>query len=535
MAAVVSLARREGSWAALVAAALASLVVAAGLQGVDLAAAVYRVDLFHRAGLALWDSQWYGGHWTLDYSVLFPAVAATFGITLTEVLSATVAAWTFDRLVTAHYGAQARAGSLLFAVGTLAQVAIGQLPFLLGEALALVALWALSRRFYAVSLALALAASLASPLAGAFLCLAAAACLLSAWPRRRLSYLGLAGAAVLAAAAPALLFRGAGPMPFPALDFAVLLVVFAVGILAVPASHGSLRIAAMIYLGAIVASYVLPTAVGGNVSRLGECVGAPLLTCVLWPQRRRLLAAVALPMLLLQWGPAVGTVVRSAGDPSADAAYFRPVLAFLAAHAAPRGRVEGVPTALHWEAAYLAPAIPLARGWERQLDTADNPLFYDGALTAATYRAWLSDNGVRYVALPDVPLDYAATTEGRLLRAGVPGLRQVWQSAHWRIYALSGAPGMLTGRGEITALGPAAVAIHADAPGRLVLRIRYSEYWTAVGGRACLTGAPGGWIAINARTAGDLGLRLRFPSSSGDSSCAQPTHAATPTLAADGH
>ncbi len=533
MAEVVSLARRERSWVALVVAALASAVVTAGLQGVDLAAAVYRVDLFHRAGLALWDSQWYGGHWTLDYSVLFPAVAATFGMTLTEVLSAAVAAWTFDRLVTAHYGAQARAGSLLFAVGTLAQVAIGQLPFLLGEALALVALWALSRRLYPVSMALALAASLASPLAGAFLCLAAVACLLSAWPRRRLWYLGIGLAAVLAAAAPALVFRGAGPMPFPALDFAVLLAVFAAGIIAVPASHRSLRLAGMLYVGAIVASFVLPTAVGGNISRLGECVGAPLLTCVLWPQRRRLLLMVALPMLLLQWGPAVGTVVRSAGDPSADSAYFRPVLAFLADHAMPRGRVEGVPTALHWEAAYLAPVIPLARGWERQLDTADNPLFYDGTLTATTYRAWLLNNGVRYVALPDVALDYAATTEGRLLRAGVPGVRQVWQSAHWRIYALSGAPGMLTGRGQITALGPTAVAIHVQAPGKLVLRVRYSEYWTSAVGGACLAVAPGGWIAIDAQTAGDLGLRLHFPSS-GNSSCGHPAPAAKPALAAAG-
>ncbi len=526
MVAVATLVRRQINWAAIVAAALAALAVAAGLRGVDLPAAIYRVDLFHRAGLALWDSQWYGGHWTLDYSVLFPAVGGTFGITLTEVLSAAGAAWLFDRLVTTHFGTQARAGSLLFAVGTLAQVAIGQLPYLLGEALALAALWAFSRRRHPASLALALGASLASPLAGAFLCLAAAACLLSSWPRRRLSYLGLGAAAVLAALALALVFRGEGPMPFPALDFVALFAVFTAGVLAIPSSQRSLRIATVLYLGAIVASFAVPTAVGGNVSRLGECIGAPLLTCVLWPQRRRLLALVALPMVLLQWGPAVGTVIRNAKDPSVNAAYFQPVLAFLAAHATPEGRVEGVPTALHWEAAYLAPTIPLARGWERQLDTANNPLFYDGTLNAATYRAWLLNNGVRYVVLPDVPLDYAATAEGRLLRTGVPGVPQVWRTAHWRVYALSGAPGMLTGEGRITALGRATVAIHVQSPGTLILRVRYSEYWTSFPGQACLAEATGGWIAIRALAAGDLTLQLRFPSS-GNDTC--PAPAGVPT------
>ena len=31
----------------------------------------------------------------------------------------------------------------------------------------------------------------------------------------------------------------------------------------------------------------------------------------------------------------------------------------------------------HWEAADLAKVVPLARGWERQLDQKANPIFYD--------------------------------------------------------------------------------------------------------------------------------------------------------------
>jgi uncharacterized glyoxalase superfamily protein PhnB len=88
-----------GSIAPATAALLAAGVVLIGWHGVDLPAALYRVGLFHRVGLTLWDSQWYGGHWTLDYSVTFGPVAGVLGIRVTAVLSATVAAWAFDRVV----------------------------------------------------------------------------------------------------------------------------------------------------------------------------------------------------------------------------------------------------------------------------------------------------------------------------------------------------------------------------------------------------------------------------------------------------
>jgi hypothetical protein len=520
-AADTSLSRGGRSWAAVLAASLAALVVAAGLHGVDLPAAIYRADLFRRDGLALWDSQWYGGHWTLNYSVIFPPVAGTLGIALTEVLSAAAAAWMFDRLVTAHLGAQARAGSLLFALGTLAQVAIGQLPFLLGEALALAALWSLTNRRDRTALVLAVGASLASPLAGAFLGLAAAACLVAAWPRRRLAHGTLGAAALIPVLVLPTVFPGQGAMPFHVTDFALLLAAFTAGLLAIPSRHRTLRIAAALYLAAIVGSYALPTAVGGNISRLGACVGVPLLTAVLWPWRRALVVVIALPMAYLQWAPAVGSVVRNATDASANAAYFQPVVAFLRAHDTPKGRVEVVPTALHWEAAYVAPFSPLARGWERQLDTADNPSFYDGTLSVDGYRSWLLDNGVRYVALPDVTVDYAATREARLLRAGVPGLRPVWHNAHWRVYAVSGAPGMLSGPARLTQFDGSTIRLHVLRPGALLLRVRYSRYWSTGSRHACLAQAPGGWIAINARRTGGLSLRLEFGPGA-DDACRPP-------------
>jgi hypothetical protein len=103
--------------------------------------------------------------------------------------------------------------------------------------------------------------------------------------------------------------------------------------------------------------------------------------------------------------------------------------------------VEVPLTGAHWEAANLAghEGIALARGWERQLDTRYGALFYRPGLTASAYRAWLAENRVVYVALPDVRLDEAGQAEGALISHGLPYLREVWRSPHWRLYVV-GAP-----------------------------------------------------------------------------------------------
>jgi hypothetical protein len=515
--------RYEPLWAPLLAAGLALVAAAAAVRGIDLPAALYRVELFHTSGLTLWDNQWYGGHWTLNYSTLFPPVAGIIGLGPTKVLGAGLAAWAFDRLVVGHFGRSARLGSLVFAFGTLAQVALAQLPFLMGESLALCALLMARRERWPAALGLALAASLASPLAGAFLVLAAAATTIARWPARRVAMAGVAGAAVLPVAVSAALFPGQGPEAFPLLDFIVLLGLFALAAVCVPARERGLRVGLALYLAAIVVSFAVPNPIGGNISRLGECVGAPLAVCLLWPRRHELWrvlaapAAGALVVLLasLQWGAAIPSLFGAA-DASKNLTYFQPLIGYLHQHDQSLGRVEVVPTKWHWEAAYVAPVVPLARGWERQLDTADNPLFYDGTpLTAGAYRAWLVQNAVRYVALPDVALDYAAMAEGRLLRAGVPGLRLAWHDAHWRVFEVTGAPGIVSGPARLTDLGAGSIRLTAAGPGNVVVRVRYSSNWDVAAGNACITQAPGGWIGVHVQAAGTVSLQV------------DPFHAAT--------
>jgi hypothetical protein len=332
----------------------------------------------------------------------------------------------------------------------------------------------------------------------------------AAWPRRRLGLACIAGASTLPLVALAAVFPGQGAMPFPALDFVWLVLIVLGALVLVFAWDRSLQIGAGVYLFAIALSFAVPTPVGGNISRLGECIGGPLVACVLAPRRQWWVAATAaLPLALLQWGPAISTLAGSSTDPSSDAAYFRPLIRFLADHRNPPGRVEIVPTKLHWEAAYVAPSSPLARGWERQLDTADAPLFYtDNALRAASYRAWLIDNGVRYVAVPDVPLDYAAVAESRLIQNGVPGLSRAWQDSHWRVFGVKGSTGIVDGPARLLQLDGNAITLQAQRAGTIVIRVRYSPHWSLVSGNGCVSRGPREWTQLYASRGGLFRLKI---------------------------
>jgi hypothetical protein len=173
-------------------------------------------------------------------------------------------------------------------------------------------------------------------------------------------------------------------------------------------------------------------------------------------------------------------------------------------------RVEVPLTRSHWETALLAPSVSLARGWEKQLDERyDAPLLARG-LTASSYERWLRAQAVSYVALPDTPLDHSSAQEGRLIRAGLPYLREVLVTPHWRIYAVRGATPLLSGPGRLTRLGHDAFTLQADAPGRSLVRVHYSRYLTPVQGAGCVLEAPGGWTFISTPHPATVTVAARF-------------------------
>jgi hypothetical protein len=254
------------------------------------------------------------------------------------------------------------------------------------------------------------------------------------------------------------------------------------------------RIGALLYVIVLVGAFVIPTPFGQNALRLPVLLGPALL--LLAPRRsapRAGLAFVVVVLLYLQWLPAVRAVAEAHGDPSTSAAFYADPRAFLEREVQPGQRVEVAFTHNHWEVAHLASVVPLARGWERQLDEKANPLFYDDRpLTADRYHRWLLDSGIAWVALPDAPLDYSAQAEARLLERGLPYLRLAHSSPDWRIWQVRDATPPASGGARVTAALPNGFDVDTSHP--TVVRQRYTRWWRS--STACMSEAPGGWTRI---------------------------------------
>lgn len=429
----------------------------------DLAAATYRSDLFTRVGFTVRDHGWYAahGHYLPGYSLLSPALGALLGLHLLLALSAIAASTLFGLLATRLLNtAAARVAAIWFAVGFCVELLSGRVPFDLGFAIGLGSLLALVDRRTRLAVALAVLTSVASPIAGAFLALAALAVAIAAGnskdsntdgPTRTANTLRtthtdglrIAAAALVPIVVLALAFPEGGWEPFAASAFwpafvGVLLIAALLprGALT-PQRRRTLRVGAALYALALLGAFAVHTPVGGNAVRLGALLAGPLLTGVLWERHRRVLLLLLPALLYWQLVAPIRDVSALSGDPSVRASYYAPLLAEL------RGLTGGQPTVLeipltsaHWEAAWVPghDGVSLARGWERQLDTRYAAIFYRPGLTATTYRTWLAQNGVDYIALPDVGLDYAGHAEGKLLAGGLPYLHEVWRSRHWRLF-----------------------------------------------------------------------------------------------------
>jgi hypothetical protein len=415
----------------------------------DLAAATYRSDLFARVGFTLRDHGWYAlhGHYLLGYSLLSPALGALVGVRLELALSALAACALFGLIAERAFGlAAARVAAVVFALGFCVELLSGRVPYDLGFAIGLASVLALLRGRLALALILAALTSAGSPVAGAFLALAGLAYALAAWhegTRGRNQGLALAGAALLPIAVLALAFPEGGYEPFapsafwPALAGVVLIALLLPQGPLTPRAWRTVRAGVALYALALIGAFAIETPVGGNATRLAALLAAPLLAGVLWDRRR--LALYLLAPVLLYWMlfTPIANVSALAGNSSVKASYYAPLRSELRRlrHGAPT-IVEVPLTAAHWEAANLAghDGVMLARGWERQLDTRYAALFYRPKLTAATYAAWLRENHVAYVALPDTKLDYAGKAEGALVAHGLPYLREVWRARHWRLF-----------------------------------------------------------------------------------------------------
>ena len=348
---------------------------------------------------------------------------------------------------------------------------------------------------------------------------------------RRAALIALALPAAVVAVPLALLFEEGGFEPFPIRSFAATVAVTLLFLWALPRGERLLRTGGLLYLLACFLVLVVHTPMGSNIERYTVLLAGPLLLCARLRSPRAATARggfaiagdegwriPAVPIALLGlavftlWGP-VRETKAVAGNESTSAAYYAPVLAFLErlqAPPAPLVRVEVPLTRSHWEAALMAPSVSLARGWEKQLEEKYDGVLLEGGLTAAGYERWLHEQAVSYVALPDTPLDPSSAQEGRLIRGGLPYLRPVFRSRHWTVYAVRSSTPLLEGPGRLTAIGSDAFALRATGPGRLLVRVRWTPFWTVIAGGGHVARAPAGWTYVFAEEPGALRVAARF-------------------------
>lgn len=462
-----------------VAIALSALYFILDLRGGDLAAHLYRAELFKNDGLFVWNYNWYGGHYVVSYGVIFPTLSATIGVRLAGALAYVAGVLLFSILAREVFPkAGAQAASYVFAVVFSATLVIGQLPYALSVAIGLAALLAAARGRSWIAAFLALNCALTSPLAALFMSFIAftvwlgghpmqtfqklredrrnrkqsstrtgfAAGLRNAtrttfdavWATPQHSYLVVAVMSLTPALIVSVLFPEGGSQPFEvgsylgALAFTAFFYYFVRDDLA-PDARSMLTTGVVLYVIFLTLNELIASPVGGNAIRLGMLLFPTLAAAALWPRAGKFALAVVIPLFCWQGATAFWAIATT--DRTNDPRYFAPVNAFLDKHDPTREqKVEVVFTRNHFEAAYVANRRPIARGWERQLDTKYNAVFYDGDLNASTYARWLIDNDVRWVALPDAVTDYSAKAEAKLISAGLPYLSRVSRLRDWTIY-----------------------------------------------------------------------------------------------------
>ena len=449
-----------------------------------------------------YDLAWYGGMHPVSYSAISPYLMAFLGVRPTMVVAGTLSAWLLAVLLErSRHVRQPMLPAVFGALALTGNAVSGRVTFGLGLLFGLAALvaaltWTTDRtrrpamawlRIVTV-VALTALTTAASAVAGLFLGLVAAGLWLTG--RRRLSYaVGLPPVAVVTVSAWLFPLSGVQPMSW----YSAILPTVAglTAVLLFPREWRLLRVLGLVYLVAVQLSWLVPSPVGTNISRLGLIFAGVGLVATLptraWvrslaaarlgqPIAGGLVVAALITSVAWQVGLAARDAINTA-PPASLSLDLEPLVGQLRERGAGLGRVEVVPTASHREAAALAPYVNLARGWNRQADASRNRLFYrDRPLTADAYQRWLRRWAVRFVVLSTAKPDAAAVEEAALVAGGLPYLDQVWSDAEWTLYAVRDPKPLVSQPATVLGFDAAMITLYTPQPGPVVVRVAYSSW-----------------------------------------------------------
>jgi hypothetical protein len=476
--------------------------------GTDLSAAITRADWAGRYPGSAYIFSWYGGIHPASYSLLAPYLLAAVGTRLAMAVAVVASALLLALLLVRCQVPRPRWAALWVAVALWTELSAGRAAFTLGitAGVGCVAVAGGSRpagqaRLLAAA-GLAVVTCLISPVAALFLGVAAVAFGFTGRWREGL-VVGMAAGLPLGIM---VVFSDGGVQPIGVQNWLPPLLAVAGVLVLVPRRWRMVRIGAVVYGLGVIVAWALPTPVGSNVARLGELLIGPLLAGLGSGRHRWLLAAGL--AAAAGWQVAQPAADLAHGNAPAYAPQTAALAGELRALHADTARVEAVPQYGHWESQELAPVVPLARGWERQVDTERNPLFYGGTLTPAAYYGWLRDNAVRYVAISAASPDFAAVAEAAIVRQGQPWLVPVWHDGFWQLYRVAGTLPLAGPPAVVTATTPAAITVRMSRAGTSVVRVHWSPLLRSTG--SATLARRGAWTALTVRQPGTYTLSAPY-------------------------
>jgi len=479
----VPIALREAAIAALLALGGAGLLTLLTPPPDDASAHLYRALLVSRDSF-LWDNLWYAGDYPLvSYSLLLYLPQEYVGPATAGLVAVVISAALFAVLVITRWGATARWGSRAFGLLSLGPLFTGGYAYAVGAMVMLLCLLALQRRRHGLGFGLGALTLGVSPLAFVFLALILAAVWLEhrRFDPRTIVVAGWLAALVVVQAAIGWLFPSEGVYPFLV---GHLVAVLAIAVLGVAVARRRPETRLIMWL-------LILWAVGARPRAL--VVAALIASC----------AYGALPDL-------VDAVTRSDSRPTQEA-FWTPAVGFLAEHHSPDYRVEVVQTRGRWEAFWIPEAgYPIVRGWYRQVDLAENPVLYQTEISAWEYQSWLRSRAVKYVLLPDTPLDTEGSeAEAVLLRSGGSGLELVERRGAWSFYELPDPTPLMTGPGAASIIGYDHDRLRGTVsePGLYLLRVRWMPYWETEGVADCVAAGSQGQTIVRMAAAGPFAIR----------------------------
>lgn len=478
----------------LVSAVSAAVFVALQVPVGDLwAARARQFAAAHGAGITYWFGWFDGATPPAGYSLVSPYLSVLVGSAVLGAIATvvTVALCAFAVQDTPHPLAATWTATIV----TGWDLWSGRIAFILGTAVAVGVVIAIRGDRWRAAAALALVASLCSPVVALFLLVGLSGVVVSERSRRRAAIAACVPAAA-ALIALAVMFGSPGDEPIMLSD--VRLLVIALVAMAVARPPRFVLIPIVVCVASYLVLAAVPNAVGGNFHRM-VWIWLPVAVIA---TARRATAPAAACVALAVWAGSTNSVhdLGVAFSPAAATAQYAPLL-----HAIDRlphraqYRVEVVSDGTHDAAYFLLGHAVIARGYETQTDLARNAILLESTLDAGTYQQWLDANAVGYVVLHKI--SRSLTYEAALVANGLPYLHRLWSNANWVLFAVADPVPVVAPPARAVSAGQSSLSVQLPRPGDVLVRVAWSSALGAAGppgATARLSPAADGWTELTA-------------------------------------